>query len=52
MVYPHLPQGEDWKDHAVPCPNCKEPVLKELEHHNDATQIDPGWWSCDYVEEN
>lgn len=46
-----LPQGEDWKDHAIPCPCCKEPVLTRNEHYQDGTRIDPGWWSCDEVEE-
>ncbi len=42
-----LPEGEDWKDHAIPCPHCDEPVLDEHEHYNEATRIDPGWWECD-----
>ena len=47
---PRLPRGEDWKDHAVPCPNCDEPVLAHHEHYRDGTRIDPGWWSCDSVD--
>ena len=28
-----IPEGDDWKDHAVPCPNCGKPVLREYEHY-------------------
>ncbi len=46
-----LPQGEDWKDHATPCPNCKEPVLDYYEHFQSATITDPSYWTCDRVED-
>ncbi len=46
-----LPTQDDWKDHAVPCTNCKEPVLEDYEHYNLATRTDQGWWSCDFVED-
>ena len=47
-----LPEGEDWKDHAMPCPHCDEPVLDEHEHYNEATHVDPGWWECDLADED
>ena len=46
-----LPEGDDWKDHAVDCPHCGEPVLDTLSHYNEATRIDPGWWECDASDE-
>ncbi len=51
MARVRIPEGEDWKDHALPCPNCDEPVLSEHEHYVNATQIDPGWWHCDTTKE-
>ncbi len=45
-----LPPGEDWKDHAIPCPNCDEPVLKDLQHWVAGDLIDDGWWKCDKKE--
>lgn len=47
-----LPLDDDWKDHAIPCPNCDEPVLDTHEHYHGATQIDPGWWECDHKEKD
>ena len=45
-----LPQGDDWKDHAEPCPCCKEPVLETNEHWNPSGPgFDPGFWSCDFI---
>ena len=46
-----IPEGDSWKDHTIPCPCCKKPVLDEYEHYVDATQIDPAWWECDRAEE-
>ena len=46
-----IPKGDNWKDHAILCPCCKEPVLGKYEHCVDATQIDPAWWKCDRAEE-
>jgi len=42
-----IPEGDDWKAHAIPCLNCEEPVLDEYEHLVAATRIDPAWWRCD-----
>ncbi len=47
MALVRIPEGENWKDYAVPCPSCDEPVLAEYEHYNRPTLIDPGWWKCD-----
>ena len=47
-----LPEGEDWRDHALPCPNCGEPVLRENEHYHPDTRIDPGWYDCDAKDES
>ncbi len=46
---PRIPEGDDWKDHAMPCPNCDEPVLREYEHWAGPDYIDPGYWNCDQV---
>ena len=46
-----IPEGDDWKDHAVPCPNCGAPVLRENEHLVNSTLTDPGGWRCDTREE-
>lgn len=46
-----LPIGDDWKDHAVDCPNCKEPMLDLDEHHVQSTIWEPGYWKCDPAEE-
>jgi len=42
-----IPKDDDWRDHATPCPNCKQPVLHEDEHYHPDTMIDPSWYSCD-----
>ncbi len=42
-----IPEGDCADDHAVPCPNCRVPVLSEQEHYvNDGARA-PGWWQCD-----
>ena len=48
---PRIPPGDDWRDHASLCPNCKQPVLQPYEHMVRATMIDPAWWTCDHAEE-
>lgn len=45
-----IPEGDSWQDHAVPCPNCDQPVLYKYEHKVGATDIDPEWWTCDAKE--
>ena len=51
MTKLHIPEGNDWCDHAEPCPNCGQPVLRRLEHLVSPTQIDPAWWTCDHKED-
>lgn len=45
-----IPEGDDWRDHAEPCPNCKEPVLSRTEHLVPSTMTDPAWYTCDRIE--
>ena len=51
MSRKRLPPGEDWKDHAEPCPCCGEPVLSRDEHLTGETFSEPGFWTCDPAEE-
>lgn len=47
MMRFRIPKGDDWRDHAEPCPNCKKPVLSHKDHYVAATMTDPAWYDCD-----
>ena len=48
MTRIRIPAGDDWRNHAVECPNCKQPVLVEDEHFHPSDQVDPAWYGCDF----